>query len=198
MKGLEGILEQIQQDSQNQAEEILAAARRDAKATVQAAQQEGQRQAAEIMEAAQKEAEAFRQRAESAALLEKRDRILRKKQQLIQACLRQACNDLEQAPPEEYFAMWLQLASQVAQPGEGVLQCNARDLERMPPDFPQRLESLPGHIRVDPTPGNMESGFLLSYGDIDSNCSFPALFQERLEELRDATGAILFAPDDPS
>ncbi len=108
MKGLEGILEQIQQDSQNQAEEILAAARRDAEATVQAAQQEGQRQAAEIMEAAQKEAEAFRQRAESAALLEKRDRILRKKQQLIQAIQRQSFSDLEQAPPDEYFAMWQQ------------------------------------------------------------------------------------------
>ena len=40
----------------------------------------------------------------------------------------------------------------------------------------------------------LESGFVLAYGPVELDCTFPALFQEAYDQLRDAAGAILFAP----
>ena len=194
MKGLSGILEQIEQTAQEEAQGLLDEARAQAQTALEAARQEGRRQAGEILSRARGEAQAIRQRAESAALLEKRDRVLQKKQQLIQNCLRAACEALEKAPDEEYFSILLELAARSARPGEGVMHLSAADLRRLPGDFEKRLRDLCGQISLSKTPRQVESGFLLSYGDVDINCTFPALFQEKLDQLRDEAGKILFAP----
>ena len=56
---------------------------------MESAQEEAQRRSQAILEEAQKGADAIRERAESAALLEKRDGLLRCKQQLIREALGQ-------------------------------------------------------------------------------------------------------------
>ena len=110
--------------------------------------------------------------------------------------MRKVCDSLENAPAEEYFSILLELAERAAQPGEGVLWLNARDLERLPKDFQQRLDKITpqGKITLSPTPKELESGFLLAYGPIEMDCTFPSLFQDVYDQLRDAAGAILFAP----
>ena len=35
---------------------------------------------------------------------------------------------------------------------------------------------------------------MLTYGPVQVDCTFASLFQEAYEQLRDAAGAILFAP----
>ena len=49
-------------------------------------------------------------------------------------------------------------------------------------------------IALSPQPRQLESGFVLAYGPVELDCTFPALFQEAYDQLRDAAGAILFAP----
>ena len=141
-------------------------------------------------------ADAIRERAESAALLEKRDGLLRCKQQLIREALGQVCQELEQAPAQEYFSLLLELVGRWAQPGDGVLYLNARDLQRLPQGFQEELERIApqGKIALSPQPRQLESGFVLAYGPVELDCTFPALFQEAYDQLRDAAGAILFAP----
>ena len=39
---------------------------------------------------------------------------------------------------------------------------------------------------------DITAGFILVYGDIDINCSFDAIAQEKRDELRDALNALLF------
>lgn len=83
MTGLEAILAHIEQEAQAEAQGLLDAAQAEAQATLESAQEEAQRRSQAILEEAQKGADAIRERAESAALLEKRDGLLRCKQQLI-------------------------------------------------------------------------------------------------------------------
>ena len=110
MTGLEAILAHIEQEAQAEAQGLLDAAQAEAQATLERAQEEAQRRSQAILEEAQKGADAIRERAESAALLEKRDGLLRCKQQLIREALGQVCQELEQAPAQEYFSLLLELA----------------------------------------------------------------------------------------
>ena len=196
MTGLDAILATIEEDAQSQAASLLEAAREEARQMLETAEKEAARQSQEILDEAQRRADAIRERAESEGLLEKRDQLLRCKQQLIREALNQVCANLENAPAEEYFSILLELAERAAQPGEGVLWLNARDLERLPKDFQQKLDKITpqGKILLSPTPKELESGFLLAYGPIEMDCTFPSLFQDVYDQLRDAAGAILFAP----
>lgn len=194
MTGLDAILEQIGKEADAQAKDLLDAAKADAEATLEKARQEAQHQAEEILEQAKAKAASLRERAESTAQLEKRDRLLRCKQQLIREALEAACEDLENASETEYFSILLELAQRAAQPGEGTLYLRARDLARLPENFQQELDRVTpqGKITVSTTSRNIPGGFLLEYGPIEMDCTFQALFQAAYEGLRDAAGAILF------
>lgn len=87
-------------------------------------------------------------------------------------------------------------AARYGQPGKGVMTLNARDLQRLPGEFSEALaKAAPqGDIEISPAPGAMEGGFVLTYGPVQVDCTFASLFQEAYEQLRDAAGAILFAP----
>ena len=119
MTGLEAILAHIEQEAQAEAHGRLDAAQAEAQATLESAQEEAQRRSQAILEEAQKGADAIRERAESAALLEKRDGLLRCKQQLIREALGQVCQELEQAPAQEYFSLLLELVAVGPSPGTG-------------------------------------------------------------------------------
>ena len=190
MTGLEAILDQIQQEAASQAEELLSAARTEAESTLAAAREEAQRQSGEILSQAQRQADAIRERAE------KRNQLLACKQQLIRGAVSKVCASLENAPAEEYFSILLGLVARYGQPGKGVMTLNARDLQRLPGEFSEALaKAAPqGDIEISPAPGAMEGGFVLTYGPVQVDCTFASLFQEAYEQLRDAAGAILFAP----
>ena len=89
----------------------------------------------------------------------------------------------------------LELAGRTALPGDGVMYLGARDLARLPQDFEARLDrvSPSGKITLSPKVRNIESGFVLAYGPVEMDCSFPALFQDGYEGLRDAVGQIFFS-----
>lgn len=194
MTGLDAILEEIGKEADAQAKGLLDAAKAEAEAALEEARQEAQRQAQEILERAKAKAASVEERAQSTAQLERRDRLLRCKQQLIREALEAACEDLENAPAEEYFSILLELAQRSAQPGEGTLHLRAQDLARLPENFQQELDRVTpqGSITVSPTPQDIPGGFVLTYGPIEMDCTFQALFQAAHEGLRDAAGAILF------
>ena len=95
MTGLDAILATIEEDAQNQAASLLEAAREEARQMLETAEKEAARQSQEILDEAQRRADAIRERAESEGLLEKRDQLLRCKQQLIREALNQVCANLE-------------------------------------------------------------------------------------------------------
>lgn len=195
MTGLESILAQITGDAAREAEKLLAQGRQEAAASLDAAKTEAEKKAQEILDQGEARALAIRERAASAAQLKQRNRMLAFKQQLIEEALAAGLSSLEEAPAEDYFAALLGLAARYAQPGPAEMRLSARDLRRLPADFPARLkEAAPqADIAISQRPRETGGGFLLVAGDIDINCTFQAIFEELREPLRDAVGRLLFA-----
>lgn len=194
MTGLEAILGQIEKEAASQAQALLDQARAEAQATLDSARKEAEERAGEILEEGRKKAASIRERGRSAALLEKRDALLRCKQGLIREALAQVCETLENAPAPEYFSTLLGLAARFGQMGSGVMYLNRRDLGRLPADFAKELKKAApqGEILISPVPRDVESGFALEYGPVEMDCTFPALFRDAYDQLRDTAGAILF------
>ena len=194
MTGLESIINQIAGDAKQEAEGVLAEAREKAENAAAQAKEEAQRQAKAVLQKAEQEAQETRDRAASAAQLEKRNRMLAFKQELIHSAIASARAGLEEAPDKEYFNTLLQLYTRFAQEGQGEMRLSARDLKRLPDDFLARMKkSVPGaDLHISPKPCDIENGFLLVYGGMDINCTFQAVFEDAYDELRDAAGRLLF------
>ena len=187
MTGLETILHAITSDAETAAAEELEQARQKADTILTEAKAEGAKKAQIILQEGESEAQEIRERAKSAAQLDRRNRMLNFKQQLIQEAI-------ENAPELEYFQILLKLISKFALPGEGELRLNGRDLARLPADFTAQLsQAAPeSKLTLSGEPSSIESGCLLVYGGIDINCTFQAIFEDAADELRDAVGTILF------
>lgn len=194
MTGLETILHAITSEAEAAAAEELEQARQKAGTLLAEAKTEGAKKAQAVLQEGESEAEEIRERAKSAAQLDRRNRMLNFKQQLIQEVIDETRSSLENAPDQKYFQILLQLISRFALPGEGELRLNGRDLARLPADFTSRLmEAAPeSKLSLSGEPCSIESGCLLVYGGIDINCTFRAIFEDAADELRDAVGAILF------
>ena len=194
MTGLEKIINQITEDAQQEAGEILEAAKKQAWEIISAAKKEADTEAAALLEAAQADVKNVQDRAESTAQLNRRNEMLSFKQTLIREAIDEARAQLADAPDAEYFDTLLTLYKRFAQTGKAQLHLNQRDLARLPDDFEGKLKSaVPGsEVELSPTPAEIDSGFLLTYGGIDVNCSFSAIFEDADSELRDLAGHSLF------
>ena len=194
MTGLEAILSQISGDARQQADELLSEAKEKAEKILDTAKEEAAKKAQDILQEGKKKAHDIRDRADSAAMLARRNAMLAFKQQVIRDAIDSTRASLESAPDKEYFAMLLQLAARFAGEGKGEMRLNRRDLERLPASFEADLKQAApqADITVSKEPTDIENGFLLVYGGIDVNCTFRAVFEEADGELRDMMGSILF------
>ena len=192
MTGLETILHAITSDAETAAAEELEQARQKADTILTEAKAEGAKKAQIILQEGESEAQEIRERAKSAAQLDRRNRMLNFKQQLIQEAIDETRSKLENAPELEYFQILLKLISKFALPGEGELRLNGRDLARLPADFTAQLsQAAPeSKLTLSGEPSSIESGCLLVYGGIDINCTFQAIFEDAADELRDAVGTL--------
>ena len=137
-------------------------------------------------------------RAASSAELDRRNAMLRFKQELIGQAVADADAALNNAPPEAYFAALAALYRRYAQKGDAVLRLNARDLARLPEGFLETLQEAnpEGNVTLGEEPADIDGGFLLSFGGVDVNCSFSALIEAGESTLRDLCAKRLFAPED--
>ena len=194
MTGLEAILSQIESDARQEADELLSSAKAKAEEILTAAKDEAMKKSQDILQEGEKKAQDIRDRADSAAMLARRNAMLAFKQQVIRDAIDSTRASLENAPEEEYFRLLLQLAARFAREGKGEMRLNRRDLDRLPKSFEADLKKAApqADITVSKEPCKIENGFLLVYGGIDVNCTFRAIFEEADGELRDKMGSILF------
>ena len=197
MTGLDAILEAIEQDGQRAAQEILSQAREQAEEIGRQGQRDAIRRRGEILEDAPRQARDEAERVRTAAQREQRRILLEARQALIRESIRQAEESLAQLEAADYFAVLLRLAAAHALPQAGEMVLSPRDRERLPADFPGKLqEALPEGasltISARTEPG-IQGGFLLVYGGIEENCTFRALFDAKEEELQDLANRVLFS-----
>lgn len=197
MTGLEKILGQIEEDAVRTAEDILKEAEKEAEKIRMDAQAEGELNCSQIVERSKLEVQSSLSRSESAANLQGKKLILNAKQEIINNLINKAKETLINLPDKEYFEIILSMIRKNALPSEGMIQFSERDLKRLPEGFSKSITdalSLKNGVKLSISQDscNINGGFLLSYGDVEMNCSFDALIAASRETLQDKVCEVLF------
>lgn len=197
MAGLDKIISQIKEESQEAAARTIAAARAQADEILAAARKEAESECADIERRSRQSVANILERGRSAADLKKRGSILAEKQQLIGETIAKAKAELKGMETDAYFEMILKLAVKSAQPGKGDLLLSEKDLARLPEGFEDKLNAAlkdkGAALHISKDTRDIDGGFVLTYGGIEENCSIDALFDSAHETLQDKVQEILFS-----
>ena len=194
MTGLEKILSQIEYESDNRCCEMINKAKDKAKDIKADANKQAKKIIADSDEAVTRKLDVSRQSAESSAQLAASREILKAKLEIIDSTLERSLEVIKALPKKEYFEILKDLILKNARKGEGVLHLSQADTEKLPVNFVDSVNNAfkKGYKLTLGDSVNIDSGFVLVYGDIDINCSFDAIAAEKRDELRDALNALLF------
>ncbi len=194
MTGLEKIIAKIEQDSAAVCDGIIADAK--AKAEIIAGNTEAECNAVNERMLADIRADGERatELANSAAQQKVKQTLLAAKIEAINEALAAALEAIKNLPADKYFDALKALTVANAMQGEGTMRLSSADLARMPSDFEKNLNSaLNGRsVTVSSKPMDISDGFILVYGDIEINCTFDALFDEKRDELKEKICSIIF------
>lgn len=195
MTGLDKIIAEIQQEAQREADAALEKANAQAAEILADAKTEADAVTLKINAQAEKDVRDIAAARESALTLQRRQRTLEVKQEMLGETLQKALESLYSLPENEYFALLTKLAAAAAQPGAGEMLLNEADLKRAPASFKAGLAAaLPAGstLVVSAQTRPIDGGFVLKYGDIEENCSFKAMFDARQDEFSDLIRDKLF------
>lgn len=196
MTGLEKIVEKIGEESLEKCRAKIADAEEEGRRIILEAKSKAEKDAAEILLNGKKEAERKNAVSKASAETITKTRYLEVKNAVINDIIAAAYEKIENMRDEEYFELLSSLCEKNFEKGECVMYLSPRDLERAPADFEERLNSLvyeKGAVRLSKTPKEIENGFVLVYGDMEVNCTLRAVFDERLDLLKDVLCKSLFS-----
>ena len=197
MTGLDKIVNLIDAEASASADEIINSAEAEAKKIIAQAKIDAENSASLIIKNAEDKAEFILKRAASLENLKEREMILDVKREQINYVLDETKKYLRSLPVEEYFDLILKLCKKYISPSKGEIIFSAADLKRIPHDFQANLskvaQTIGAEITVSEKTSNINGGFILSYGDIEENCSFDALFESNFDLLSDKVNEILFS-----
>ena len=194
MAGLDTIVDRIIEDAKAQAAIRIAAAKEHAAAVEDRHLLKAADTRAMRLKDAAGQAERIRSRSESAAKTALRNALLTERNRLIDEAVLSAFQSLSEVPANEAFAQIASFAAGCLIDRPSTLILSARDLERMPQGFAEKLSAdLPFPVTVRPEPGNFTFGCVVVCGEIEYNGTAEGLMYERRDELRDLVFRILFA-----
>ena len=195
MTGLDKILSKIEQESAQKAEATLADANQKAKQILVEAQQAADEKAAVLIEKAQQEAQRKVTAARASAETLTRTNYLTVRNAVVNDVISAAYEAIESMSDEDYFDLLFSLCVKNVEKSECKLYLNRRDLARCPADFEDRINQTvyeTGAVQVAKEPKDIENGFVLVYGDMEVNCTLRAVFDEKMDALKDQLNPLLF------
>ena len=196
MSGLDKMKSQILDEAAHTAEEKIAEAEAKAEKILKDARAEAALQAGKISDKAQADAEHYAQRIASSCEMQRRQAILRAKQEVIADVLDKAYDRILNLDTEAYFEMIRKMLEEYVLPEDGVICFSAEDLARMPAGFEEVIQKTAagkgGALSLSRDAKEMSGGFILVYGGIEENCTSRALFEAKRDELSDKVHGLLF------
>ncbi len=181
----------ILQSGRQQAEIIEKEAQDDASKIIEDAEKAAKSEAQSIKLSAQRQAERIKNSALSSAALTARNAVLNAKRAEINSALDGILDYLCSLDDESYFELLYKAAGGVSGEYDEIL-LNEKDLKRVPADFIGRLASCGVKAALSDTPANIEGGFILKDGSIETNCSFAAVIEDKRSEIEDFINLELF------
>ena len=196
MTGLEKMKSQILEEAKANAEGQIAEAKAQAEQILEEAKAETLKSVESISQKSKNDVANYQERVKSSLDLQKRNKILQAKQDVIHEILDKAYEKLEHMEPGEYFEIILKLVEKYALAQDGVICFGKTDLERMPEGFREKVKRAAaakgGVLSLSEEGRNIENGFVLVYGGIEENCTLRAIFDAKRDEMADQIHRLLF------
>ncbi|MGI6118929.1 MAG: V-type ATP synthase subunit E [Bilifractor sp.] len=201
MAGVDTIIQQILDDANEKASGIIREAEEKAKAVTDAAEADVRKEMKRAQSLSEKESKDYEARVRSQIGMQKRQRLLAARRERVAEVIDRAYEQLKNLDADRYFSILENQIGRNAHAEDGEILLNRRDRERMPADFEKRADAIArkkgGSLKLSKESAEIEDGFVLRYhsaglGDIDENCTFRALFEEKKEDLTDLACQILW------
>ncbi len=195
MTGLDRIIEKILAESQKNCDDILREASLEVKKIIAEARVKAKEESEKILSDAKKTSARKQAVSKSTAESITRNRYLEIRNAILNDIISAAYLEIEKFSDEDYFAMLRKLCIKNVQTGECEMHLSGYDLGRLPDDFEMSINSEifeKGAVHISGTPADIENGFVLSYGDIEINCTLRAVFDENMDNLKDMLSTALF------
>ncbi|MDR1589895.1 MAG: hypothetical protein LBS51_06855 [Oscillospiraceae bacterium] len=198
MDGIQKIIDRIEADSAAECEEIAAQAERqcqEIKADYSKAEQDAYWK---IVNAGAKEAEQRIDRLGSIAKLEAKKQILAAKQELVTRAFDRAADMLAHLPEDKYVSFFTDLAVKAVVDGSEKLIFSAKDAGRVGKSVCDGANAelakagRTAKLTLSETPGSFKGGFILTSGEVETNCTAAALVSQYRNELSAAVADALF------
>lgn len=196
MTGLEKMKSQILEEAKANADGQIAEAKAQAERILEEAKAETLKSVESISQKSKIDVANYQDRVKSSLDLQKRNKILQAKQDLIHEILDKAYEKLEHMETGEYFEIILKLVEKYALAQDGMICFGKADLERMPEGFREKVKQAAaakgGALSLSEEGRNIKNGFVLVYGGIEENCTLRAIFDAKKEEMADQIHRLLF------
>ncbi|KAF0225013.1 MAG: Archaeal/vacuolar-type H+-ATPase subunit E [Erysipelotrichaceae bacterium] len=196
MAGLEKILQKIEADATESCEQILSIAKSESDQILTTARFEGEKAKHNIIdESSLEDQNAFRMATSQAENLRKKA-ILGTKISIVNETIERSLQKLQNLPDEAYFSLIKNLVIRYCLPGVGVVCFSKKDLERLPKGFETELNQLLKEegksVSISKQPLSIDYGFVISYQDIEQNCTLNSLLDNNLDMIKDKLYELLF------
>lgn len=196
MTGLEKMKSQILEEAKANADGQIAEAKAQAERILEEAKAETLKSVESISQKSKIDVANYQDRVKSSLDLQKRNKILQAKQDLIHEILDKAYEKLEHMETGEYFEIILKLVEKYALAQDGMICFGKADLERMPEGFREKVKQAAaakgGALALSEEGRNIKNGFVLVYGGIEENCTLRAIFDAKKDEMADQIHRLLF------
>ncbi|MCQ2530573.1 MAG: V-type ATP synthase subunit E [Lachnospiraceae bacterium] len=191
MSGLEKILEQINKEATDTANETINSANSEAEKILKKAEEDAEAKRTEIAAQSKLDVASTAKQIQSVAAQMEKKKILVAKQGIIDGILDSTLDYLENLDTAEYFAIIDKMIEKYAGTDAGIIQFNEKDLARIPEGTINLAKQK--NLTLSKDTVDISGGFILGYGNIDENCSFDGLLLAKRESLQDKIGQILFS-----
>lgn len=196
MSGLDNIVEEIRNQSKQEADEILKEADVFCKDYMNKIKKDVEVEVVSIEKKALADRKLYEEKTVSGMEFLERNSILRAKQQVIEQAIDKARESIAGLNDEEYFNVLEKLLRKNVQQGNGKICFSKKDLDRIPNGFEDRVKEIvaenQGELVIDKEPANIKDGFVLVYGEIEENCTLKALFDSNIDRIKDIANKQLF------
>jgi V/A-type H+-transporting ATPase subunit E len=198
MAGVEKIKERILEEARSQAESNIKRAQEEGSDIIASAKKDGDSKKAVILEKAKKEAQEVKKRLKSVAELEARKKKLQAKQEMVEEAFKKTLEKLIGLPDEEYEKIISQMLLNSVESGSEEIILSPRDKKRLSPNFVEEInkklvaKGIKGSLSLSKESRDINGGFVLKSGDIETNSSFEALIRAKREEIEPEVVKVLF------
>lgn len=195
MTGLEKIVSKITAEGQAQGDEIISEAVNKANEIIDEAKKAANEKSKKILAEAEKESQRRISVARSSADSITRTRYLQVRNAVVNDIISAAYERIEVLDDKDYFDLLYKICVKNIENGECVMKLSKKDIARLPADFEDRINKAvyeKGAVQISKEPIDIENGFVLVYGDMEVNCTFRAVFDEKMDSLKDLLNPVLF------